>query len=438
MEVEKSSKGTDVELKKILVNGIILAVVVGVMCSITLIASSSFIISNCFPLLEQDVVTSSLQYLRIRSMSVPAVLITDVVVGFSLGVQNSVGPMITISLAFVANVLCDLLFVGFLGYGLSGAAWATTIAAYVGSLVCLLYLVRKFQYQQLGRKGFSSIISLIDGALMKSFYSTGGSIFIGALLETFTYSTGARVASFAGGIKNIPDSAVSLAASTIDVAAHQIAMQTWWLLSYMSSPFALVGQALLPRDMSASKYGKVRYTIQLLLKIATLLGVTCSVVCFILPTFLPALFTDNATIQSVLAEVIPQVTCSQMLICLATVMDGIFIGTGGLDKYVMAGVFSTSCAFAFYVISMHNRWGLTGAWDGLLVFCFVRLLYYFVNLPTLVIKCKSMRIYASISTHTYLIITNLYVYLCVCVYLYLHLVCHIKGNDDSEGDANNV
>ena len=70
------------------------------------------------------------------------------------------------------------------------------------------------------------------------FFTASGPLLLGAMVNTLTYSAGARIASFTKNPLH----------GTLDIAAHQIVMQSWWFLSYLSSPFSLVAQAVIPKE----------------------------------------------------------------------------------------------------------------------------------------------------------------------------------------------
>jgi hypothetical protein len=52
-----------------------------------------------------------------------------------------------------------------------------------------------------------------------------------------------------------------LAGSVVDAAAHQIALQTWWMLSFFCTPLSLAAQAIIPREMSAGRYVLDKYAL---------------------------------------------------------------------------------------------------------------------------------------------------------------------------------
>lgn len=231
------------ELRSIFVNGVVMAALFGSIISGLLIYTSDGLLRRGFPDLEPAVLDGAKSYLRIRALSLPSVMINDVVVGFSLGVQNVVAPMLSLTIAFVVNVVGDFILIGLMGLGLRGAALATTISSYVGTAVAALYLANQYGLlksllkvvdlipSSCGRRstvsnkdgnGAPKWCSLINMALLRAFFSASGYIFAGSMIDTLTFSLGARIASFSGG--TVSDMA---ATSTIHVAAHQIVMQTW-------------------------------------------------------------------------------------------------------------------------------------------------------------------------------------------------------------------
>ena len=69
------------------------------------------------------------------------------------GVGNSYAPMIFVSLGGVANIILDLFFIGYLGWGVKGAAIATVIAQGICALSLAAYVrLNKFSFEFRFRK----------------------------------------------------------------------------------------------------------------------------------------------------------------------------------------------------------------------------------------------------------------------------------------------
>ena len=76
------------------------------------------------------------------------------------GMGDAKRPFLFIGIAFVVNLVLDILFTGVLGWGVAGAAWATIIGQAVSFIFSLFYLYRKkelfgfdFKIKSLAPKG---------------------------------------------------------------------------------------------------------------------------------------------------------------------------------------------------------------------------------------------------------------------------------------------
>jgi MATE family multidrug resistance protein len=81
-------------------------------------------------------------YLAIRLLGAPAALVTMVLLGWLLGLQNARGPMLLLILTNGVNMALALLFVLGFGWAVAGVAWATVCAEY-GGVALGLWLVRR-------------------------------------------------------------------------------------------------------------------------------------------------------------------------------------------------------------------------------------------------------------------------------------------------------
>jgi Na+-driven multidrug efflux pump len=207
---------------------------------------------------------------------------------------------------------------------------------------------------------------------MREFFSTSFSLLFGSVINTLTYSSGSRVASFAGSIR-----LNSLSLSTVNVATHQITFQLWWLLSFFSSPLSLAAQSILKKEKRAGNVNKMKLTVNELISINIGIGMLCSVINSIVLFFHPKLFTTDLLVQQSFASIIFQSSLSLFLVCFTTVMDGVFIGTDRMGGYLTACGLSTLSAWIYYIfISIPNEMGTVGTWNGILIFTLVRTAFY--------------------------------------------------------------
>ena len=357
------------EIKSIFLSGLILTLM-GIPLTLFLFKFGepllNFLVSSDS---DQNVVKGAISYLNIRSISLVCTLLNDVVFGFSLGLQNITAPMYSIIIAFIANVIGDIVLIKYLGLGLKGAAYATTFSTVLGSSVGLYVLLKRYQLLNNPKK----LLKQLDISKMKDFFRTSTTLFVGTMLNTLTYSSGASISSFA---KN-------KVSNTIDIAAFQILMQQWWLLSYFSSPVGLIGQALLPKEIKAGDFKKSKFIVTILMKLAVVVAFFTTSVVTLVPSLFPSFFTRDLLVQQAFQKEIFAVALSLFIICITTVQDGIYIGSGRIYDYVMAGGFSTSFAWIYFIYSIYARLGVHGAWNGLLIFSIVRFIWYAFRWPKL-------------------------------------------------------
>ena len=282
----KNITATDSTVGSVFMNGIAMAASIGALLSATILLGGRTFLRRAFELQPgSDFLSVTASYFHIRCLSLPSVLVNLVLFGFSIAVQDVLAPVLSIVTAFWVNVLGDFLLCGVLGYGLAGAAVATTVSSYLGSLLALRYLVMKFNLR-LPRtiQGGVSWSQLFDRRRLKLFFSASAPLVVGSMANTLTYSSGARITSFTA--------AAGASVAMQEIAAHQVVMGLWWFLSWFASPLFLTGQAILPKDISASKQGRAKKLIRLLAKLAVMVALITTAANLSLLLGAPSLFTQ--------------------------------------------------------------------------------------------------------------------------------------------------
>ncbi|MEQ9321544.1 MAG: MATE family efflux transporter [Polyangiaceae bacterium] len=153
-------------------------------------------------------------YLRVRMLGAPIVLVGVALREARYGRGDSRTPMRATVAANVANIGLDYLFIFAFGMGVTGAAWASVLAVSVEAV--WLAVAQRSEGFGLGREALSEIAAV---------WSMGWPLGLQMLLE---------VSSFA------VLTAIFASMSEIDVAAHQIALQVAHL-SFL--PAAALGEA---------------------------------------------------------------------------------------------------------------------------------------------------------------------------------------------------
>jgi len=117
-----SSTDIDIGLGQVLLNGMFVSTVLGVIGSALLFSMGDTLMLRVFGSNPSDIASrlAAATYLKIRSLSLPMVLMNFVVTGFSLGIQNVKIPVLSIFLSAFTNILGDYILVSLCGMGLTG------------------------------------------------------------------------------------------------------------------------------------------------------------------------------------------------------------------------------------------------------------------------------------------------------------------------------
>jgi putative MATE family efflux protein len=104
-------------------------------------------------LLKAPALEESLIYLRVCALGLLPVCGYNALAAMIRAVGNSKAPLHFIMVTTVVNIVLDTMFMGLLGWGVAGAAWATVIAQTASFLVALLYVLRHKDLFALGLGG---------------------------------------------------------------------------------------------------------------------------------------------------------------------------------------------------------------------------------------------------------------------------------------------
>jgi len=115
----------------------------------------------------------ALEYVSICSFGIIFIFLFNVFSSVLRGIGNSYAPMIFVSLGGVINIILDLIFIGYLGFGVKGAAVATVIAQGVCAISLAAYVrLNKFSFEFKFRKvkiHFDKIKNIVRLGLPLSF-----------------------------------------------------------------------------------------------------------------------------------------------------------------------------------------------------------------------------------------------------------------------------
>lgn len=300
---------------------------------------------------ETSILDGAVQYVRIRALALPAVMLITVGHGVFRGFQDTRTPLvITVGLNAI-NLVLDPLFIFGLDGGLAGAAWATVAAQWVGAgwFVLTLWRRREVLHIPWDRVSLSGMRRLL-GAGRALVVRTS------ALLGALTLAT-----------------AIAARVGTVAVAAHQVAAQLWLFLALVVDALAIAGQALIGTTV-ASEPDRARHVAARLLGLGLLAGLGLGGFMLAGLGVVPSWFTDDPLVVERVRRVYPFVVAMQPLNALVFVWDGIVIGAGDFGYLAGSTVVAALSSVAVLLLVVPLGWGLAGVWWGIAAMMLVRLL----------------------------------------------------------------
>ena len=298
---------------------------------------------------QKDLLADASTYLRIRVLGMPAVLLATVAHGVFRGYQDTKTPLwVTGSISVFNLVLDPILIFGF-DWGLAGAAWATTVAQWLGASIFIWLFWRR-------RERFSLSVSWPGFAALRPLLGAGRALVIrsGALLSAFTLAT-----------------AVATRQGDEIVAAHQVAVQLWIFLALVVDALAIAGQALVGLHFESDRSLASAYA-RRLLGWGLVGGLTLAGIMAVGWGFLPDLFTNDADVVAEVTGVYLFIVAMQPLNAVVFVWDGIAIGASRF-AYLAATTVAAAAATAAVLAGVQLwDWGLSGVWWALVAMMAVR------------------------------------------------------------------
>ncbi|XVF07265.1 hypothetical protein REPUB_Repub06bG0123600 [Reevesia pubescens] len=295
---------------------------------------------------ESPMLKPAQQYLTLRSLGAPALLLSLAAQGVFRGLKDTRTPLYAIIVGDSANVILDPIFIFTLGLGIKGAAIAHVLSQYLIVLILFWRLVEKvyllppsFKDLQLGR-----------------FLKNGFQLLVKVIAATFCVTFAASLAARQG---------------STTMAAFQVCLQIWLATSLLADGLAVAGQAILASAFAYKDYEKTITTASRVLQIGVVLGLLLSFILAVGLQFATRLFTDDINVLQLISLSIPFVAVTQPINALAFVFDGVNYGASDFAysaySMVLVAVISIFCLF-----TLSSSQGYFGIWIALTIFMSLR------------------------------------------------------------------
>ena len=139
----KFGAGDYVGMRKMVANCMWLAIAfAAVMTVLTTILCKQILVLMKTP---EDIIEGAYDYIWVIFLGIPVIYLYNMLSGIIRALGDSKTPLIFLLISSVLNSGLDLFFILVLHFGVAGAAWATVISQGVSGVLCLIYMIKKFE-----------------------------------------------------------------------------------------------------------------------------------------------------------------------------------------------------------------------------------------------------------------------------------------------------
>ena len=291
-----------------------------------------------------EVLALFLEYFRIRVLALVPVLVTLAGHGLFRGLQDTRTPLVITAGVNAVNAALAYSLIYPLGLGVRGAAIATLSAQSVGALLFVWRATTRLRHLtdtldwRPHRGPLRQLLRLSRDLVLRT----------ACLYGLYFFSTTA--ATHMG---------------TVQVAAHQVALDLWMFLAMIMDSLAIAGQALIGRSLGQGRIHEARAIGIRTVGWSVAAGVVFSLAYWLGRGLLPRIFTSDTEVLMAIAGVFPFVIVLQPLNGFVFALDGVLIGASDTGFLARAMLASVMVAAAVVAAALMFDWGLQGVWWGL-------------------------------------------------------------------------
>ncbi|OAY40499.1 protein DETOXIFICATION 42 [Manihot esculenta] len=323
-----------------------IACVLGVIQALFLILAAKPVLSYMGVQSDSPMLIPAQQYLTLRSLGAPAVLLSLAMQGVFRGIKDTKTPLFATVVGDVANIILDPIFIFVFRLNVSGAAIAHVISQYLISLILLWKLIEHVDL----------LPPNIKDLQFSRFLKNGFMLLMRVIAATFCVTLAASLAARYG---------------STSMAAFQVCLQIWMATSLLADGLAVAGQAILASAFANKDHDKAKAITSRVFQYGLILGLVLSNLLLGGLQFASRLFTEDVNVLNLISVGIPFVAATQIVNVLAFVFDGINYGASDFaySSYSMVLVSIISIVCLFTLSSSH---GFFGIWVALTIFMTLR------------------------------------------------------------------
>lgn len=293
----------------------------------------------------------AITYLRISSLGIPAMLVVLAATGVLRGLQDTKTPLYVAIGGFVANAALNIGLVYGADLGIAGSAWGTVIAQCGMAAAYLVVVVR-------GARAHGASLRP-DATGIRASAQAGAPL----LVRTLSLRAILLIAT-----------AVAARLGDADIAAHQIILSLWSLLSFALDAIAIAGQAIIGRYLGAGDARGAREACRRMVQWGIATGVVLGLLVVLARPLLLPLFTSDSVVKDAALPALLLVALAQPVCGIVFVLDGILMGAGDGPYLAWAMVLTLAVFTPVALLIPTLGGGLTAVWGAMTLMMAMRLL----------------------------------------------------------------
>jgi putative MATE family efflux protein len=254
---------------------------------------------------DAEVRSYGLTYLRISLLGAPAMLITFAGVGYLRGLQDTVRPLAVAVASALVNLVVEVVLVYGFDQGIGASALGTVIAQWLAAGAYLWWIATAVKGHGVGLGP--------DLAAIRALARVGVDLFVRTVALRGSFTVAAIAAARIG---------------TVELAAHEISFQVFYLLALALDAIAIAGQSLVGRLLGAGDRDVARSAADRMIGWSVVLATLAGVGVVALRTVVPHAFTDDAAVRELTAFLLLHTALLQPVNGAVFALDGILIGAG--------------------------------------------------------------------------------------------------------------
>lgn len=290
----------------------------------------------------EDIFAYSYSYILIIFIGLPATFLYNMLSGIIRSMGDSKTPLVFLIISSLLNIGLDLLCIRVLQMGVKGAAVATVASQLISGLLCLLYMIKKFEILHITKEEWA-----MNPDHMKQLCSMG----VPMGLQYSITAIGSVI------LQTAVNSLGSLVVASV-TAASKVSM-------FFCCPFEAMGSTMATyggQNVGAKKLARVGEGLKACLFLGVLYSLLAFVVLYFFGADLTALFVDSAE-SEMLANARQFLTINSAFyvpLALVNIIRFLIQGMGFSTFAILAGVFEM-VARALTGLVLVPHFGFTGA-----------------------------------------------------------------------------